>query len=134
MVEARPALIDNLTMKFLTIALFGLFGATYALNAEVKETALKAEHKYLYLPISAGQTSKNFELSDPAAGKILLDYKGQIHTTNQAPDWVVPIDISSSKGRELKFYRMPSSSRAYPLALEKKAEAYGKMFEKEGLL
>ena len=40
----------------------------------------------------------------------------------------------SDKGRELKFYRMPSSSRAYPLALEKKAEAYGKMFEKEGLL
>lgn len=117
MVEARPALIDNLTMKFLTIALFGLFGATYALNAEVKETALKAEHKYLYLPISAGQTSKNFELSDPAAGKILLDYKGQIHTTNQAPDWVVPIDISSSKGRELKF-RMDTPDGKMPILLQ----------------
>ena len=34
-------------------------------------------------------------------------------------------------GRNLRFYRMPSSSRAYPLGLEKKAESYQKMFEKE---
>jgi hypoxanthine-DNA glycosylase len=31
--------------------------------------------------------------------------------------------------RLLRFYRMPSSSRAYPLKLEAKAEIYGKMFE-----
>jgi hypothetical protein len=30
--------------------------------------------------------------------------------------------------RILHLYRMPSSSRAYPLSLEKKAEIYGKMF------
>lgn len=30
-------------------------------------------------------------------------------------------------------YRLPSSSRAYPLSLEKKAEAYRKMFEKAGI-
>ncbi len=36
--------------------------------------------------------------------------------------------------RALKLYRMPSSSRAYPLALEKKAEVYGRMFAAEGLL
>ena len=36
-------------------------------------------------------------------------------------------------GRELHFWRMPSSSRAYPLPLEKKAEAYKKMFCTEGL-
>ena len=29
-----------------------------------------------------------------------------------------------ANGKELHFWRMPSSSRAYPLALEKKAEAY----------
>ena len=33
--------------------------------------------------------------------------------------------------RSIRFWRMPSSSRAYPLALEKKAEYYRKMFEKE---
>lgn len=31
-------------------------------------------------------------------------------------------------GQPFKFYRMPSSSRAYPLKLEKKAEAYRKIF------
>lgn len=37
-------------------------------------------------------------------------------------------------GREIRFWRMPSSSRAYPLALEKKAEYYKRMFEKENML
>jgi G:T/U-mismatch repair DNA glycosylase len=32
------------------------------------------------------------------------------------------------KARELKFYRMPSTSRAYPLSLDKKAERYATMF------
>ena len=33
------------------------------------------------------------------------------------------------QGRELRLYRMPSSSRAYPLALEKKAAAYAQMLK-----
>ena len=36
--------------------------------------------------------------------------------------------------RDLTLYRMPSSSRAYPLALEKKAEAYGQFFKEIGLI
>lgn len=36
--------------------------------------------------------------------------------------------------RPIRFWRMPSSSRAYPLPLEKKAEFYRKMFEKENIL
>ncbi|MCL1946259.1 MAG: hypothetical protein FWF51_03775 [Chitinivibrionia bacterium] len=32
------------------------------------------------------------------------------------------------ENRELRLYRMPSSSRAYPLALEKKAEIYKSAF------
>ena len=32
-------------------------------------------------------------------------------------------------GRELEFWRMPSSSRAYPIKLERKAEAYRAMFD-----
>lgn len=35
--------------------------------------------------------------------------------------------------RPMRLYRMPSSSRAYPLALERKAEAYGQMLQAEGL-
>lgn len=33
------------------------------------------------------------------------------------------------EGRVLRLYRMPSSSRAYPLSLEKKAAAYRRMFQ-----
>ena len=42
----------------------------------------------------------------------------------------VPIPgISNQNGGPLILYRLPSSSRAYPLAFTKKAEAYEKMFE-----
>lgn len=33
------------------------------------------------------------------------------------------------EGRSLRLYRMPSSSRAYPMATEKKAEYYQRMFD-----
>ena len=36
--------------------------------------------------------------------------------------------------RTLRIYRMPSSSRAYPLKLERKAEAYAHMLREEGIL
>lgn len=36
--------------------------------------------------------------------------------------------------RSLRFWRMPSSSRAYPLPLEKKAEHYRLMFVTEGII
>lgn len=39
-------------------------------------------------------------------------------------EWV---EISCA-GRTLQFWRMPSSSRAYPLSIEKKAEFYRKLF------
>lgn len=37
-------------------------------------------------------------------------------------------------GHRFKLFRMPSSSRAYPLALEKKADAYSKMFRALGYI
>lgn len=36
--------------------------------------------------------------------------------------------------REYLFYKMPSSSRAYPMSLERKAEFYHKMFLETGIL
>ena len=42
----------------------------------------------------------------------------------------VPIpDIYNAEGQQLVLYRLPSSSRAYPLAFDKKVEAYRRMFE-----
>lgn len=37
-------------------------------------------------------------------------------------------------GRKMRLWRMPSSSRAYPLALDKKAGFYMNMFKKENML
>lgn len=36
--------------------------------------------------------------------------------------------------RDLRLFRMPSSSRAYPLALEKKTESYAELFRQIGLI
>lgn len=44
------------------------------------------------------------------------------------------VEFTTGSGRAMTFYRMPSSSRAYPLSLDKKACIYRKMFEKEGFL
>ena len=42
----------------------------------------------------------------------------------------VPIpNTLNSHGQQLVLYRLPSSSRAYPLAFEKKVEAYRQMYE-----
>ena len=51
---------------------------------------------------------------------------GQFGCCEPAVGGCVKINIS---GRELEFWRMPSSSRAYPLKLERKAEAYRAMFD-----
>ena len=37
------------------------------------------------------------------------------------------------EGRQLRFYRMPSSSRAYPMKVERKATIYKQMFTELGL-
>lgn len=41
---------------------------------------------------------------------------------------------TSFAGRTIRFWRMPSSSRAYPLSLDKKAAAYQRIFESIGML
>lgn len=47
----------------------------------------------------------------------------------------VPIPNTCNKdGKQIVLYRLPSSSRAYPLAFDKKVEAYRKMFELMGVL
>ena len=41
---------------------------------------------------------------------------------------------TSFAGRPVRFWRMPSSSRAYPLSIDKKAASYRRMFESIGML
>ena len=42
--------------------------------------------------------------------------------------------LLNEKQESISLYRLPSSSRAYPLSLQKKADAYRKMFETFGLI
>ena len=47
----------------------------------------------------------------------------------------IPIPgLSNADGEQLTLHRLPSSSRAYPLSLEKKAEAYRRMFAQAGMV
>lgn len=46
----------------------------------------------------------------------------------------VPITLAALPDRKLTLTRLPSTSRAYPLKLEKKKEAYGEFFKKVGIL
>ncbi len=43
-------------------------------------------------------------------------------------------EATTSFGRKLRLWRMPSTSRAYPLALEKKAEFYVQLFREIGIV
>ena len=57
----------------------------------------------------------------------LHDHRGQVSLPKV--NAFIPTAI-----RDLELYRLPSSSRAYPMSLSKKAEAYRKMFERYSLL
>lgn len=81
---------------------------------------------------AAEAAAAHFGYKAPATGKcieIIMDgsnsSKGQEDPANgKCPCYA----------RHIAFWRMPSSSRAYPLSLEKKAEAYRNMFISAGLL
>lgn len=55
-------------------------------------------------------------------------------TKTKAPKTNEWIEYPYTPDRELYLYRLPSTSRAYPLSLAKKAEAYRQFFIKAGLL
>ena len=43
-------------------------------------------------------------------------------------------NLQNRDGHGIRLYRLPSSSRAYPLPFDKKVEAYRKMFSEVGLI
>ena len=54
-----------------------------------------------------------------------------LHTATPKPGEYIETSFAN---RAIRFWRMPSSSRAYPLSFDKKAAAYQRMFETIGLL
>lgn len=58
----------------------------------------------------------------------------QIPETPKVNTFVTIPQLLNHDSESIILYRLPSSSRAYPLAFTKKAEAYRKMFEHTGLI
>ena len=67
---------------------------------------------------------------EKAAETVLLSLSDASHSVPRIGSY----EEFGFEGRQMQLWRMPSSSRAYPLALEKKAEAYGRMFAELGMM
>ena len=93
-------------------------------------------------------SDKFLEVIEPTDIRLLLKQLPQcqaIVTTGQKATDIIRTQIETNEpavgestsfhfeDRIIKLYRMPSSSRAYPLAIEKKASAYQLMFKELGL-
>ncbi len=55
-------------------------------------------------------------------------------TDSNVPNVGKYVTVNINNISDFRIYRMPSTSRAYPLAIEKKAEFYCKMFHEIGIL
>ena len=120
--------------EFLSQAGIGIFDTAY----QIKRLQGNASDKFL-------------EIVTPTDLSALLEQIPMCHTImttgdkatdtlmQHFPDQPVKPMIGQSvkvnyDNRELSLYRLPSSSRAYPLALEKKADVYKQFFEQIGLV
>ncbi|RZG43905.1 uracil-DNA glycosylase family protein [Acinetobacter wuhouensis] len=106
---------------------------------------------YQVIRLKGNASDKFLQIETPTNLKLLLDQIPECHsimtTGDKAtdtlilsmPDGTEKPQIGHSvqtvfDGRAVTLFRMPSSSRAYPLALDKKAEAYNSLFKETGLL
>ncbi len=132
LLPGKKAFNKDLLVKFLTNKGIALFDTATTVN-RLKDNA----------------SDKFLEVIKPTNIKEILERiphcKGIATTGQKATDTIrEQIDAKEPKlgkgepfifeGRNITLYRMPSSSRAYPLSLEKKAEAYKVMFNELGLL
>ncbi|AXQ22334.1 uracil-DNA glycosylase family protein [Acinetobacter wuhouensis] len=106
---------------------------------------------YQVIRLKGNASDKFLQIETPTNLKLLLDQMPKCHsimtTGDKAtdtlmlsmPDGTEKPQIGHSvqtvfDNRTVTLFRMPSSSRAYPLALDKKAEAYNSLFKEIGLL
>ena len=101
---------------------------------------------YEVIRLKDNASDKFLKIHTPTDLTVLLDQMPNCHsimtTGDKAtdtlmlsmPDGTEKPEIGQSTqttfyGRDMRLYRMPSSSRAYPLAVEKKAQAYAELFK-----
>ena len=65
------------------------------------------------------------------AGQLATRVFSQHFGIKEVPPMGGYVEFRALDGRQMRLYRMPSSSRAYPMAVEKKAEFYRAMFQAE---
>jgi len=120
--------------EFLTEIGVGIFDTAF----QVKRLQGNASDKFLEIvtPTNLAQLLKQIPkchtimtTGDKATDTLMLHFPEQSNKPMIGQS--VQVHFES---RELNLYRLPSSSRAYPLALEKKAEAYQHFFERIGLV
>jgi len=120
--------------EFLTEIGVGIFDTAF----QVKRLQGNASDKFLEIvtPTNLTQLLKQIPkchtimtTGDKATDTLMLHFPEQSNKPMIGQS--VQVNFES---RELNLYRLPSSSRAYPLALEKKAEAYQHFFERIGLV
>ncbi|WP_332604848.1 uracil-DNA glycosylase family protein [Acinetobacter sp. ESBL14] len=125
---------EQLIREFLTQIGVGIFDTAY----QVKRLQGNASDKFLEI-VTPTDLSKLLEkiplchtimtTGDKATDTLMLHFSEQ--TSKPMIGQSVQVNYAD---RELNLYRLPSSSRAYPLALEKKAEAYQQFFEQISLV
>lgn len=125
---------EQLIRDFLTQIGVGIFDTAY----QVKRLQGNASDKFLEI-VTPTDLSKLLE-QIPLCHTIMTTGDKATDTLMQHfPEQVAKPMIGQSvqvnyMDRELNLYRLPSSSRAYPLALEKKANAYHQFFTEIGLV
>ena len=125
---------EQLIQDFLTEIGIGIFDTAY----QVKRLQGNASDKFLEI-VTPTDLSKLLEqiplchniitTGDKATETLMQHFPEQCDKPKIGQS--VPVDYAK---RQLNVYRLPSSSRAYPLALEKKAAAYRQCFEEIGLI
>jgi len=125
---------QQLIRDFLTQISVGIFDTAY----QIKRLQGNASDKFLEI-VTPTDLSKLLE-QIPMCHTIMTTGDKATDTLMQHfPDQPIKPLIGQSVqvkhlDRELNLYRLPSSSRAYPLALEKKAEVYQQFFKQIGLI
>ncbi|ENW19714.1 G:T/U mismatch-specific uracil/thymine DNA-glycosylase [Acinetobacter haemolyticus CIP 64.3 = MTCC 9819] len=125
---------EQIIRDFLTQIGVGIFDTAY----QVKRLQGNASDKFLEI-VTPTDLSKLLE-QIPLCHTIMTTGDKATDTLMQHfPEQVAKPMIGQSvqvnyMDRELSLYRLPSSSRAYPLALEKKANAYRQFFTEIGLV
>lgn len=115
--------------QFLGIAIFDTAQAVIRLQGNAAD-----EHLEIVEPTDISALLHQLPLCHDiccTGGKAAQTLADMLHTSIPKPGEYVETTFAD---RPIRFWRMPSSSRAYPLSLDKKASVYHHMFTAIGLL